>query len=402
MAQEPKNKVDTKEEKMPQPKKKAPKPVTLQDIEENKAIYDEHFRIEMVRQMNKELFFLMEDYYFRPKFIGFEEMPERNNEEAPVILASNHSGMAFPWDAMVFGCGTYRMYDYDQKKLFRVLTSPMLSQTPAMHPYFMHHAWKMAGGIDATFLNFETMMHYPDGNVLIYPEGVPGIGKGFNRKYQLQRFASSFIRMSLKYKTDILWFSTVNAEYVAPLMYSNKPINKMINKIGVPFLPLGPLTLMLLFPFAFYLSFPANMHFVKGRRIRPYEWLDKPYEELTQEDIYEIRDKVHALCQDQLNEAVEQYGQKPYQWGSWFKVVWKKFPHNTPLGWPFLFHEFERQWHKKGKHGEEVKIYRGWGSTFLLMFRNPITIFYFIPIVGWFVLVAYGSWKWKRGKKKSK
>jgi hypothetical protein len=376
------------------------RPYTPEEIEANKYIYDQHFDIRMVKAMNDEMFFLMEDYYFRPEFIGFDEMPDRNNPNAPIILASNHSGMAFPWDAMVFGCGMYRKHDYDPHKLFRVLTSPMLSQAPLMHPYFMHHAWKMAGGIDASFLNFETMMEYPEGHLLIYPEGVPGIGKGFNRRYKLQRFASSFIRMSLKHKTDILWFSTVNAEFVAPLMYSHKGTNKLFNKLGIPFMPLGPLTLMLIFPFAYYLSFPANMIFVKGRRIKPYEWTDKPYDDVNEDEILEMRDRVHAACQEDLDAAVAQYGQHPYKLGNLLKVLFRKFPNNTPLGWPFLFHEFERQWHKHGKHGRPVKVYKGWGSVFLHIFRNPITLAYFLPIFGWIILVIYGNRKWKKGKRR--
>jgi hypothetical protein len=314
-------------------------------------------------------------------------------------MASNHSGMAFPWDAMVFGCGMYRKFDYDQKKLFRVLTAPMLSGMPYMHPYFMLHAWKMAGGVDATFLNFETMMRYEHGHLLIYPEGVPGIGKGFDRRYKLQHFASSFIRMSLKHKSDILWFSTVNAEYVAPLMYSNKTVNRFFNRLGIPFLPLGPLTLMLFFPFAFYLSFPANMHFVKGRRFKPFEMTEKNYEDLSEDEIFEIRDKIQDLCQEDLDNAVKTYGKSPYNLKTLIKVIYRKFPYNTPLGWPFLFHEFERQWHRKQKTGKEIKVYSGWGAIFLFLFRNPITIAYFLPVIGWFILIIYGNIKWKNAHK---
>ncbi|MCP4441746.1 MAG: glycerol acyltransferase [Aureispira sp.] len=376
-----------------------PKVYTQEDIENNKFIYDEHFRLEFVRAINEAFFDVIVDSYFRPQFIGFDEMPERNDPDHPVILASNHSGMAFPWDAMIFGCSMFKRFDYDPNKMFRVIVSPMLSNTPMMHPFFFKHAWKMAGGIDANFLNFETMMEYPDGHLLIYPEGVPGIGKGFNRKYELQRFATSFIRMSLKHRVDILPYATVNAEYVAPLMYSFEPLNKLVNKIGMPFLPIGPLTLFLIFPFAFYLAFPANMHFVKGTRVRPYEWTDKPYEEMTEEEIRAIRDRVKEHMQKELDEAVAEYGKAPYKMGNLLKSLGKSikhFPYNTPLGWGFAFHEFERQWHKHGKDGKPVKIYTGWGAIFNFMFRNPITLAYFIPILGWVILYFYGKMKWKK------
>lgn len=373
---------------------------TPEDIEANKIIYS-HYDPNYIRQMNHALFNIIEAAYFRPVYIGFDEMPERNNPDAPVILASNHSGMAFPWDAMVFGCGMMQQFDYDENKIFRAMVAPGLSGVPPMHPFFMKGSWKVAGGVDATFLNFETMMQYPKGHLLIYPEGVPGIGKGFNRRYQLQRFATSFIRMSLKYKTDILPYSTVNAEYIVPYVYSFDWINRQFNKIGVPFMAIGLPTLVLIFPWAFYLAFPAKMHFVKGTRISPHEWIDKPYEELEEAEISEIRDRVKDLMQKDLDAAVAKYGQSPYQFKELISKMWQKrsyFPYNLPLFWPLLFHEFERQWlwEEKYKSKEPIHIDTGWGSFIRLIWRNPITIAYFLPIIGWFILIAYGNRKWKK------
>jgi len=371
-----------------------------EEIEENKVIYD-YFDPNFLRQLNNSMLNIIADAYFRPVFIGFEEMPVRNNPDCPVILASNHSGMSFPWDAMIFGCGIQKHFDYDENKTFRSIVAPGLSGVPVMHPFYMKGAWKVAGGVDATFLNFETMMQYPKGHLLIYPEGVPGIGKGFNNKYKLQRFATSFIRMSLKHKTDILPYSTVNAEYTIPYVYSSAWVNRQFNKVGVPFMSLGLPTLALIFPFAFYMAFPAKMHFIKGTRISPYKWTDKPYEELSEEEISAIRDRVKDSMQKDLDAAVEKYGQSPYNFKELVKVMWEKrsyFPYNLPIFWPFLFHEFDRQWIKERKFEtkEPIVMKTGWGTMLKLLFRNPITIFYFIPIIGWFFLLFYGSKKWKK------
>jgi hypothetical protein len=141
------------------------------------------------------------------------------------------------------------------------------------------------------------------------------------------------------------------------------------------------------------------MHFVKGRRFKPYEMTDKNFEEMTEDEIFEIRDKIQALCQEDLDNAVKTFGKKPYHLKSLVKVIFRKFPYNTPLGWPFLFHEFERQWHRKKKTGEEIKVYSGWGAIFLFIIRNPITIAYFLPIIGWLILIIYGNIKWKNANK---
>ena len=125
----------------------------------------------------------------------------------------------------------------------------------------------------------------------------------------------------------------------------------------------------------------------------------KNYEDLSEDEIFEIRDKIQDLCQEDLDNAVKTYGKSPYNLKTFIKVIFRKFPYNTPLGWPFLFHEFERQWHRKQKTGKEIKVYSGWGAIFLFLFRNPITIAYFLPVLGWIILIIYGNIKWKNAHK---
>lgn len=374
-----------------------------QRIDRNQHVLTEYFSPEFVKTLNENVLqHIINPTYFRPVFVNFDEKIERNNPKHPVILASNHSGMAFPWDAIVFGCDMYKYYEYDMSKLFRPLASPMLSKTALMQPFMIHNCWRMCGGVDATSINFETLMHLPEGNVLIYPEGVPGIGKGFNNKYKLQRFATSFIRMSIKYQTDIVPFSTVNAEYVHPYSYSVGWINKLSQKIGIPFLPLSPLFVCMLFqPWLFYLSFPAKMTYVKGRRLKPYEMTNgKSYEELSDAEIIKIRDSIKQSFQEDLDEAVKEYGHTPIGWKDFFKQSWKNrkfFPYYYPFMWPFLFTEFDRQWKAqeiKDGSGVDMKItplvWVKW------LFRNPIIICYYLPIIGWIPLLLKGYSKQKK------
>ena len=154
------------------------------------------------------------------------------------------------------------------------------------------------------------MMASGESDVLIYPEGVPGIAKGFNNKYQLQRFSSSFVRMAIKHQTDIIPISTVNAEYINPWTYASMTVNRLMNKISIPFLPLGPILLPLLFfPWMFYFGFPAKLTYVVGRRIKPHEWVSKPFEEITLDEFRAIAEKVRGLMQEDLDAAVQKYGQ---------------------------------------------------------------------------------------------
>lgn len=358
-------------------------------VDKNKNIYTDFFDPDYLKSLIDNICVFFDKFYFRSRFIGFESIPERNNPDRPLIYASNHSGMAFPWDAMMFGAGLLRLNNLDQKKSIRGLTAPMLSQTKLMHPYLIDDLWKRAGGVDATSLNFETMMQYQDSNLLIYPEGVPGIGKGFDKKYQLQRFSTSFIRMSIKYKTDVIPVSTVNAEYINPYSYNSNNVTRLVNKIGMPFLPLGlSLLLVPLQPWAFYMAFPANLTYVRGKTIKPYEMVDKPFDELSRDDFVLIAEKVKEQMQVNLNQAVEEYGKSPYKIGGFIKTIFKnlsKTPYIFPSGWALMFLEHERQFTKG--NGNAVKMKFGYFSWIVWLFKTPRAIFFYIPFLGWIPII---------------
>ncbi|RZK47634.1 MAG: hypothetical protein EOO59_17660, partial [Hymenobacter sp.] len=160
----------------------------------NQHIHHDYFDEGFVRAIDQEVLQLLDRVWFRSKLVGFEPFPQRNNPARPLIFASNHSGMAFPWDAIVALAHLLRSLP-GLRDMPRPLTAPLLSKTALMNPYLVQHFWKKCGGVEATTLNFETMMYTQDFNLMVYPEGVPGIGKGFNRKYQLQRLATSMLRM---------------------------------------------------------------------------------------------------------------------------------------------------------------------------------------------------------------
>ena len=362
-------------------------------IEANKFIYDEHYREDFADSIIQTVLNVLDPTYFRTELVGFDDLPERNNPDVPLIYASNHSGMAFPWDAMVFGAKLYRKAGNSFYNAARPLSAPMLSQSNLMNPYMIPNLWKKVGAVDATSINFETMMRQSDANVLIYPEGVPGIGKGFHRRYQLQKFSTSFIRMSIKHKTDIIPVHTINGEYIHPYSYASKRINKIANLIGIPFLPISYiLPLILLQPWLFYHAFPSKLIYVKGKRISPWKWVDKPFEELTRQEFEAIRDRVHQQMQGEMDEAVEEHGKKPYRWSELWKSTkknFKTFPFSFPFCWPLVFLEFERQWKKQGASGR-MYIDFDKASFWKVLFRNPIAIFYYIPILGWIPLAYRG------------
>ncbi len=367
------------------------KKFSQEQIENNKYIYNEIFDKEYAKDLATHILSKMDKYYFRSRLIGFENYPERNNPERPLLFLSNHSGMAFPWDAIIFVSRIYTSSQGDLKKAVRALTAPMLSQSVLMNPFLTDNFWKKAGGIDATFLNFETMMQNRESNLLMYPEGVPGIGKSFTKRYQLQRFSTSSIKMSIKYKTDIISVLTVNGEYINPYNLKSVLLNRLSQKIGIPFIPVGLMSLLIPFqPWIFYFGFPAKLTYVMGSRIKPYEMIDKPFEEITTKEFRDISNKVKAIMQNELNEAVEKYGKVRYKPRELFSI-WRKnlkyFPFFLPFCWPSIFEEFDLQFRQKGIVSSfKMKVL----SIITIVRHNPIIIAFFIPILGWIPILIKG------------
>jgi hypothetical protein len=388
-------------------------PLLTPEIEENTKIFYEYFDINFAKSLAKNLLTPLEKYYFRAEFIGFvgDEFPERNDEKRPLIFASNHSGMAFPWDAIIFASGLARRNGYDFRKAVRGLSSPMLSKSKLMNPFLLNNFWKRAGGIDATTLNFDTIMHYGDTNILIYPEGIDGIGKGFDKRYQLQRMSTSALRMSLKYKTDIIPFATINAEYVNPFSYSIDTLNNLVRQIGIPFIPIGFTTLLVLFqPWMFYFAFPAKLIYVRGGRIKPYEMINKSFEEINYDDLDYLRNKIHQMMQLELDMAVREYGQEPFDWKDFFDTMWQnmhKIMYFIPLAWPFLFTEHDRRYYELKRKleqypeqtiehqtkrrqmiieaQEEVEDESLWGmvsNVVTAVVKNPQVLLLYVPVIG--------------------
>ncbi|MCC2546680.1 hypothetical protein LJY25_09525 [Hymenobacter sp. BT175] len=377
-------------------------PTPTPAIQANQHIYSDYFDEEFAQTLDRNILQMLDRIWFRSKLVGFEHYPQRNNPDRPLIFASNHSGMAFPWDAMVALAHLMRTVDRPHD-LPRPLSAPMLSQSVLMNPFLVRDFWKKCGCVDATTLNFETMMFYNDHNLMLYPEGVPGIGKGFNKKYELQRLATSIIRLGILHRTDIVPYYTINGEYLNPYTYSWPWLNRQMKKIGIPFLPLGPIILMVLLqPWFFYMAYPANLTFVMGTRIRPYELTDKPYEELTRADYEALSEQVRARMQTEMDAAVKEHGQQPYRWTQMWQRIRENrryFPFFLPFAWPAMFTEFERLYVKEGRRDFTMDLTSP-GAWLRMIWRNPFTLTFFIPVLGW-IPIAIRGYKGNRIGEKS-
>lgn len=280
------------------------------------------------------------DHYFRARLIGYENIPTTG----PVILASNHSGNAFPHDSFVLDQLLWRCGNFRKNAKFRPLYSPKLALNWWMRPFGLDNWWRLFGAIDQTYINFDRIISR-GGRVIYYPEGIPGIGKGFNRRYQLQPFQPSFIKLAARYDTPVLPVYGINAEWINPASLTFRWLDHLGYKIaGIPFVPVPLILLAGIFPFFFYFSFPSNMKFIIGKPISIRQWLKKNLScdpvNPSRTQALKAAEHIRLFMQNELDQYVRQYGQKPYDLKSLisrFRAMDQKRWITSPFGWPVLF-----------------------------------------------------------------
>ena len=354
----------------------------------------DRFDLRVSEAFTRQVMNLLNDVYFRTRLVGFDQWEERNNPDAPLIYVSNHSGMAMPWDAVAFVAMLFRKFDYEYDKTLRTLITPFFTRVGLLSIYQVPNILTRSGGIEATFKNFEAAMELREGHVLIYPEGLGGIGKGFDKRYNLQRVSSSVVRMALKHRTDIVHFASVNGEYIHPFAYRSQTLNRVGKRLlGLPFLPLTILLpLILLQPWVFYMAFPANLTFVRKSRIAWQSLTETPPDDVTEAEIGVIRERLQTRLQGELDSAEETYGRAPFGWSSFWRQLrrhWRLFPLWLPLGWPLLFWEFERRCVREGNCGVDLRL--SGMAAFRIIARQPWLLCYYLPIVGWIPILLFAS-----------
>ena len=282
--------------------------------------------------------------YFRAELIGAEKLPK----EGPIIVAANHSGNAFPHDAMILDALLWRHQGFTKEAKFRTVFTPKLAAAWWMRPYGLDNWWRRAGGVDMTFVNFDRLLEARK-KVIYFPEGVPGIGKGFLRRYQLQKFHSSFAVLAAKHHAPVYPVSIVNAEWVNPTSITFPALDRLVSRLtGLPFFPIPIVFFALLFPFVFYLAFPSRMVFRIGDPIDVREMLKRMGEDPehpAREAFPLVAEEIRRRAQRDLDEAVARYGKKPYDWKGFIRAMRSIRGHilrATPLGWPYTYLRHER------------------------------------------------------------
>ncbi len=306
---------------------------------------DDPFDADWSRSIVRTALQPMVDTWFRARIVNAERIPAAG----PVILAANHSGNAFPFDGIALDCLLWERDDMRTAAKFRTVYEHQLSLSWWMRPFGIDDFWRRGGGVDMTFDNFDRLLSRGD-RVLYFPEGVPGIGKGFGRRYQLQRFHTSFVRLAAAHDATILPVHIVNGEWIHPFGYTFRWLDRLMQGVFlVPFLPLPIGLLAIVFPWIWFFAFPAHLTFVVGEPINPRDVMrDVHADDPAHPDdasVFAATEKIRAQMQAGLDDGVKTFGKRRYDFaGLWraFKRVKGRRWRAAPTGWPISFIRHER------------------------------------------------------------
>ena len=193
---------------------------------------------------------LLYRHYFRVTTADIGQVPPGR-----VLLIANHAGQ-LPFDAQMLSMAM--LLDSEPPRLARGMGEYWIPQLPFVSTR-AHRIGSMVGTPENCIALLE------DGEcVLVFPEGVRGMNKTFDQRYQLQRFGSGFVRMALETNTPIVPVGIVGSEEQQPGIARLDAVGKLL---GMPALPvtlgfpwLGPLGLLPL-PVKYWIGFGEPLYF---------------------------------------------------------------------------------------------------------------------------------------------
>ena len=177
---------------------------------------------------------LLYRHYFRVSTQGIDNVPPGR-----ALIISNHAGQ-LPFDAAMLGMAM--LLEAEPPRIARGMGEFWIPQLP-----FVSTSAHRMGGMVGTPENCTALLE--DGEcVLVFPEGVRGMNKTFDQRYQLQRFGTGFLRLALATRTPIVPVGIVGSEEQQPGIVNLESAGRLL---GMPALPitlgfpwLGPLGLL--------------------------------------------------------------------------------------------------------------------------------------------------------------
>jgi 1-acyl-sn-glycerol-3-phosphate acyltransferase len=219
-------------------------------------------------------------YYFRVEVFGLENLPPGR-----LLLISNHSGQ-IPLDAMMIA--TSLLLSLPKPRLVRSMIEKWVPQIPFVSYLFAR--WGQVVGIPE---NCSLLLQNGEA-ILVFPEGVRGINKTFDKRYQLQEFGLGFMRLALENKTPIVPVAVIGAEEQAPALFNFKSLAKMIGAPAFPITPTFPLV-----PLLGLLPYPVKYRIYFGK---PTCFVGDPQDDdsAIEAKVQQVKDEIQQMIEEGL------------------------------------------------------------------------------------------------------
>ena len=195
--------------------------------------------------------------YFRVQIFDIDRVPPGR-----VLLVANHSGQ-LPLDgAMIL---VAMLTEARRPRAVRSMVEKWVQTLPYVSTFMAR-----VGQIVGTPENCRRLLEGEEA-ILVFPEGVRGLGKTWPQRYRLQDFGLGFMRLALETNTPVVPVAVIGAEEQAPSLMNVKPLARML---GFPYLPLTPTIVPLPLPTRYRIYFGEPMKFT-GRADEEDAELDK-------------------------------------------------------------------------------------------------------------------------------
>jgi 1-acyl-sn-glycerol-3-phosphate acyltransferase len=164
----------------------------------------------------------LHDRYWRVKLTGARHLPK----DGPAILIANHSG-AIPFD----GAMICTAVDSAAGIVVRYLYDRFVASVPLVDAFY-----RKTGGAVATRENARALLEAGQ-HVLVFPEGVPGVAKPFDQRYQLRPFSPGFARLAAETGAPVIPLAVLGAEEIYPIVGRAESLGR---SLGMPYVPITP------------------------------------------------------------------------------------------------------------------------------------------------------------------
>lgn len=222
-------------------------------------------------------------WYWRVDVVGVENVPT----EGAAVLAANHSG-ALPIDGLMLKIAVLKEHGRNPW----LLAADLAFQFPGLRRLL-----RVAGNARAD--REETLELLRRGELIgVFPEGFKGIGKGWRKRYQLQRFGrGGFVEVAMETGAPIVPVGIIGAEEIYPMIAN---AGFLARRLGLPYLPITP-TFPLLGPLGL-VPLPSKWIIAIGEPIGMVEHGPKAAQDtqLVLETTEQVRGAVQALLREHL------------------------------------------------------------------------------------------------------